>query len=127
MHSRLILGLLLIVVMSAGVALADTSCLNVMSGTQSLATLAANGNNCLTIGDKQFFNFQFIPDGLNPSAVTAAGISVTTIGDGSANNLFGIDFGSQLGQVNNLNGSPSSDLVLDYNIKYSVQATGGFI
>src|ERR1700730_4196263 len=127
MHSRLILGLLLVVVMSAGVALADTACLNIMTGTQSLAALAASGNNCLVIGDKQFFNFQFIPDGLNPSAVTAAGITVTTIGDGTTNNLFGIDFGSQLGQRNNLNGAPSSDLALDYNIKYSVQATGGFI
>jgi hypothetical protein len=127
MHSRLILGLLLMVVMSAGVALADTACLNIMTSSQSLAALAANGNNCLVIGDKQFFNFQFIPDALQPSAVTAAGISVTTIGDGSANNLFGIDFGSQLGQINNLTGAPSSDLKLDYNIKYSVQATGGFL
>jgi hypothetical protein len=97
-----------------------------MTGTQSLAALAANGNNCLIMGDKEFFNFQFIPDALNPSAVTAAGISVTGIGDGSANNLYGIDFGSQLGQLNNLSGSPSSTLALDYDIKYSVQATGGF-
>ena len=127
MHSRLILGLLLVVVMSAGVALADTACLNVMTGTQSLAALAANGNNCLIIGDKEFFNFQFIPDALQPAAVTSAGISVTTVGDGSANNLYGIDFGSQLGQLNNLNGSPSSTLAVDYDIKYSVQATGGFL
>jgi len=127
MHSRLILGLLLLVVMSAGVALADTACLNVMTGTQNLAALAANANNCLIIGDKEFFNFQFIPDALNPSAVTAGGISVTTIGDGSANNLYGIDFGSQMGQLNNLSGSPSSTLALDYDIKYSVQATGGFL
>jgi len=127
MLSRLSLGLLLIVIMSAGVALADTACLNIMTSSQSLAALAANGNNCLVIGDKQFFNFQFIPDALQPSAVTAAGISVTTIGDGSPNNLFGIDFGSQLGQINNLNGAPSSDLALDYNIKYSIQATGGFV
>lgn len=126
MHSRLILGLLLVVVMSAGIALADTACLNVMTSSQSLAALAANGNNCLVIGDKEFFNFQFIPDALNPSAVTAAGISVTTIGDGSANNLYGIDIGSQLGQINNLTGSPSSTSALDYDIKYSVQATGGF-
>src|SRR5579864_7132363 len=126
MHSRLILGLLLLVVMSAGVALADTACLNVMTGTENLAALAANANNCLIIGDKEFFNFQFIPDALNPSAVTSAGISVTTIGDGTANNLYGIDFGSQLGQLNNLSGSPSSTLALDYDIKYSVEATGGF-
>jgi hypothetical protein len=126
MHSRLILGLLLVVIMSAGVALADTACLNVMTGSQSLAALAANANNCLIIGDKEFFNFQFIPDALNPSAVTSAGISVTTIGDGTANNLYGIDFGSQLGQLNNLSGSPSSTLALDYDIKYSVEATGGF-
>jgi hypothetical protein len=126
MHSRLILGVLLVVVMSAGTALADTACLNIMTSSQSLAALAANGNNCLVIGDKQFFNFQFIPDALNPTAVTAAGISVTTIGDGSANNLYGIDFGSQMGQLNNSSGSPSSTLSLDYDIKYSVQATGGY-
>src|ERR1700680_5314030 len=123
MHSRLILGLLLVVVMSAGIALADTACLNVMTSSQSLAAFAPNGNNCLVIGDKQFFNFQFIPDALSPTAVTAAGISVTTIGDGTANNLYGIDFGSQLGQLNNLNGSPNSSLALDYNIRYRVQAT----
>jgi len=127
MLSRLILSLLLVVVISAGVALADTACLNVMSNSQSLAALAANGNNCLIIGDKEFFNFQFIPDALNPTAVTAAGISVTTIGDGTANNLYGIDFGSQLGQLNNLTGSPSSTLSLDYDIKYSVEATDGFL
>ena len=127
MHSRLILGLLLVIVMSAGVALADTACLNVMTGTQSLAALAANGNNCLIIGDKEFFNFQFIQDPLNPTAVTAAGISVTTTGSGTPNDLYGIDFGSNLGSLNNINGAPGSDLSLDFNLKYSVQATGGFV
>jgi hypothetical protein len=125
MQSRLILGLLMVVVMSAGVALADTACLNIMTSSQSLAALAANGNNCLVIGDKQFFNFQFIADPLN-SAVTAGGISVGTTGSGTPNDLYGIDFGSNLGSLNNLNGAPGSDISLDYDIKYSVQATGGF-
>jgi len=95
-----------------------------MTGTQSLATLAANGNNCLIIGDKEFFNFQFIPDPLNPNTVTAAGISVTTTGSGTPNDWYGIDFGSNLGSLNNINGAPGSDLFLDYDIKYSVQSTG---
>ena len=126
MHSRFTLGLLLVaIVMSAGTAFADSSCLNVLSGPTNLATLAADSNNCLVIGDKEFFNFQFIPDANNPGAVSAAGIAVTTVGDGTANNLYGIDFGSQLGNLNNLNGE--STLALDYDIKYSVQATGGFL
>src|ERR1700680_3011534 len=108
MHSRLILGLLLVVVMSAGIALADTACLNVMTSSQSLAALAADSNNCLVIGDKEFFNFQFIPDAQNPSAVTSAGIAVKTTGDGTANNLYGIDFASQLGSLNNISGSLGS-------------------
>ena len=127
MHSRLSLGLLLMLVISTGIAFADTSCLNVMTGTQSLAALAANGNNCLIIGDKEFFNFQFIPDGLNPTAVTAAGINVTTIGDGTTNNLYGIDFSSNLGQLNNTAGAPNTTMSLDYDIKYSVVATGGYL
>src|SRR5438309_11608484 len=109
MQSRLTLGLLLVII-SVGTAFADSSCLNVLSGPQSLAALAANSNNCLQIGDKNFFNFQFIPDANNPGAVSAAGISVTGIGDGTANNLYGIDFGSQLGSLNNLNGAPGSQL-----------------
>lgn len=124
MHSRLILGLLLVVVMSVGIAYADTACLNVLTGAQSLAALAANGNNCLIIGDKEFFNFGFIPDALNPTAVTAAGISVTTVGDGTANNLYGVQFGSQLGNLNNLNGT--STMSLDYDLTYSVEATAGY-
>jgi len=128
MHSRFNLGLLLVGIMvSAGTAFADPTCLTVLTGAQSLAALTSNSNNCLAIGDKEFFNFQFIPDALNPSAVTAAGISVTTVGDGTANNLYGIDFGSQLGSLNNLSGAPSSVLSLDYNISYSVEATGGFL
>lgn len=127
MQSRLKLTLLLVgIIVSVGTAFADTSCLNVLSGAQSLASLTANSNNCLVIGDKEFFNFQFIPDASNPGAVTAAGISVTAIGDGSANNLYGIDFGSNLGTLNNLNGAAGSQLLLDYDIKYSVQATGGY-
>jgi hypothetical protein len=128
MQSRLNLSLLLVgIIVSVGTAFADSSCLNVLSGNQSLATLAANTNNCLVIGDKEFFNFQFIPDANNPSTVTAAGISVSTVGSGTPNDLYGVDFASQLGTLNNLNGAPGSQLFLDYDIKYSVQATGGFM
>jgi hypothetical protein len=127
MQSRLTLGLLLVgIIASAGTALADSACLNVLTGAQSLAALAADSNNCLVIGDKEFFNFQFSPDAINPSAVSSANISVQTTGDGTPNNLYGIDFGSQLGSLNNLTGSLGSLAALDYNIKYSVQATGGF-
>ena len=118
-------SVLVAMIVSVGTASADSSCLNVMSGTQNLATLAADTNNCLVIGDKEFFNFQFTPDGNNPGAVSSAAISVTTTGDGTPNNLFGIDFGSQLGNINNLNGNTT--IALDYNISYSVQATGGFL
>lgn len=128
MQSRLTLGLLLAgISMSVGTAFADSSCLNVLTGTQSLAALAASSNNCLVIGDKEFFNFQFTPDAQNPSAVASNAISVTTVGDGTQNNLYGIDFGSQLGSLNNLSGVPSSLLSLAYNISYSVAATGGFL
>src|SRR5712691_10914163 len=128
MQSRFTLGLLLVgIIVSAGTAFADSACLNVLSGTQSLAALAADSNNCLVIGDKEFFNFQFIPDAINPSAVSSTGIAVTTTGDGTPNNLYGVDFGSQLGSLNNLTGSLGSVAALDYEIKYSVQATGGFM
>jgi|ERR1700680_1414998 len=128
MQSRLTLGLLLVgIIVSVSTAFADSSCLNVLAGAQSLAALAADSNNCLVIGDKEFFNFQFIPDAQNPSAVTSAGIAVKTTGDGTANNLYGIDFASQLGSLNNISGSLGSVASLDYEIKYSVQATGGFL
>jgi len=124
MQSRLTLGLLLVgIILSAGTAFADSACLNVLTSAQSLAALAADSNNCLVIGDKEFFNFQFIPDPQN-SSVSAAGISVATTGDGTPNNLYGIDFGSQLGSLNNINGATT--MAMDYEIKYSVQATGGF-
>jgi len=125
MRSRLTLGSLLVgTIISVGTAFADSSCLTVMTGIQSLATLSANSGNCLVIGDKEFFNFQFIPDPQNAS-VSAAGISVTTIGTGTPGDLYGIDFGSNLGSLNNLNGA--STLSMDYEIKYSVEATGGFL
>src|ERR1043166_7706915 len=81
------------------------------AGTIRAATLfdLIDQNGSLTIGDKVFDNFGWT------SSVDDHNIIITTVGNGSANNLFGIDI--NLGGNFTLSGPGNIDGVLTYRLQ----------
>jgi hypothetical protein len=83
-----------------------------MAAVAGATTIADIGTGCVSIGDKQFCNF-------SASGISASGVNVILVGDGTANNLYGVEF--QGGFVDD--GSTPGGT--DYGIHYSVQTTDG--
>jgi len=118
MMRRLIL--MCIVIAAFGAVSAFAQCVTVESSGVSLSTLIANPGNCLTVGDKEFYDFTFAPE---TSPVTAAGISVTTFPPPTAfDGGEGVQFNGILGLNNSAGTAPAS---FDFSLGYSVLSTAG--
>jgi hypothetical protein len=81
-------------------------------GTVTLGQLTgANAGNTIQVGDKIFGNFTWA------GPASASSINISTIGDGTANNLYGIQIGGPLFAINTVN---------DFQLGYSVTIAPGY-